>query len=139
MRFSLPSSETSKIFKTKLEEKSFEIVLEQVDKEKSHLFHDLDKLEELYLIENIAKFREPAFRIHLLGHAFGKNRFNNFCMNIGEKPISKHASTEEKQEFVNRIASFEWGDNDQTHAFVNSFELDEGTVPSQKNIEKEKS
>ena len=40
MRFSLPSSETSKIFKTKLEEKSFEIVLEQVDKEKSHLFHD---------------------------------------------------------------------------------------------------
>ena len=76
MKFSLPSSETSKIFKTKLEEKSFEIVLEQVDKEKSHLFHDLDKLEELYLIENVAKFREPAFRIHLLGHAFGKNRFN---------------------------------------------------------------
>ena len=58
-------------------------------------------------------------------------------MNIGEKPVSKHASTKEKQEFVNRIASFEWGDNDQTHAFVNSFELDEGIIPSQKNIEKD--
>lgn len=135
MKFNLPSADISKIFKTDLEANNFVKVLEQVDKEKISIFKDLDKLEELYLIENIAKFKEPGFRIYLLGHAFGNNRFNNFCYKIGENLVSKNAPDKEKQEFVNKIASFEWGDNDQTRAFVDVFELDEGIIPSQKIIE----
>ena len=135
MKFNLPSADISKIFKTDLEANNFEKVLEQVDKEKISIFKDLDKLEELYLIENIAKFKDPGFRIYLLSHAFGNNRFNNFCYKIGENLVSKNAPDKEKQEFVNKIASFEWGDNDQTRAFVNVFELDEGIIPSQKIIE----
>jgi len=136
MKFNLPSSETSKLFETDTEATNFQKVLEQIDKEKMSIFRDLDKLEELYLIQNLAKLKDPAFRIYLLTHAFGNREFNNFCSKIGTT-ISKNSSNIEKQEFVNRISSFEWADNEKTRAFVSAFEFDEGIIPSPKDIEKD--
>jgi len=136
MKFNLPSSDTSKLFKTDTEATNFQKVLEAIDKEKMSIFRDLDKLEELYLMQNLAKLKDPAFRIYLLTHAFGNREFNNFCSKIGTT-ISKNSSNIEKQEFVNRISSFEWADNEKTRAFVSAFEFDEGIIPSPKDIEKD--
>ena len=122
MKFNLPSSDTSKLFKTDTEATNFQKVLEAIDKEKMSIFRDLDKLEELYLMQNLAKLKDPAFRIYLLTHAFGNREFNNFCSKIGTT-ISKNSSNIEKQEFVNRISSFEWADNEKTRVFVSAFEF----------------
>lgn len=139
MKFDLPSSDTSNLFETKLETTNFKKILQQVDKDQISIFRDLDKLEEIYLLQNIDKFKKKDFRIYLLSHAFGNNKFKNFCIKIEESIISKNSSNSEKQKFVNKIASFNWGDNPQTHAFIDAFGLDASIIPkeiiSNENIE----
>ena len=133
MKFNLPSSETSNLFETKLETTNFEKILQHVDREQLSIFRDLDKLEEIYLLLNIDKFEKKEFRIHLLNHAFGNTKFKKFCLQINQSIISKNSSDLEKQKFVNKIATFDWADNFHTHAFVESFDLDEGIIPKEKS------
>ena len=46
MKFSLPTSTTSELFKTNLEKENFEKILEEFN-DKYNIFRDPDKLEEL--------------------------------------------------------------------------------------------
>ena len=91
MKFSLPTSTTSELFKTNLEKENFEKILEEFN-DKYNIFRDPDKLEELFLLKNIEKLKEKEFRIFLLTHAFGNNKFKKFCSEIGETLISKNAN-----------------------------------------------
>ena len=50
MKFNLPSSDTSKLFKTDTEATNFQKVLEQIDKEKMSIFRDLDKLGSFHIL-----------------------------------------------------------------------------------------
>ncbi len=138
-KFNLPSSETSNLFETKIELDNFESLLHTLDKDQMSIFRDLDKLEEVYLLQKTEEFKQKEFRIHLLTHAFGNNRFNLFCTKINQIKNIKNSSDKEKLEFVKKISSFEWGDNPETIAFVDSFELDNSVIPKKsfffKNVE----
>ena len=138
-KFNLPSSETSNLFETKIEVENFEKLLRALDKDQISIFRDLEKLEEVYLLQNIDEFKKEEFRIHLLTYAFDNNRFRLFCTKINQTINMKNSSDEEKQKFVKKIASFEWGDNPETMTFIDSFELDGSLVPkdvfSFKNVE----
>jgi DNA repair protein RadD len=123
MKFSLPTSTTSELFKTNLEKENFEKILEEFN-DKYNIFRDPDKLEELFLLKNIEKLKEKEFRIFLLTHAFGNNKFKKFCSEIGETLISKNANNEDKKKFVEKICTFEWGDNKITKKFLECFDLE---------------
>ena len=123
-RFNLPSSETSKIFKTRLEAQNFDRILREIDKEQLSLFRDLGKLEEVFLFQNVDEFQKKEFRINLLKYAFGNERFLKFCQKINQKIDMVNSTDVEKLDFVKKIASFEWDDNEITNSFLNSFELD---------------
>jgi len=127
-KFNLSTSVTSKIFKTSDEQKSFEKVLEAIAPDELSIFRDPEKLEEIFLIQNIHTLKNKQFRIKLLEGAFGTRRFNNFLSKLGITPISTKASESQKQKFCDKISSFDWKDNEQTRAFVEAFEL-EGSIP----------
>ena len=50
----------------------------------------------LYLIQNLARLKDPAFRIYLLTHAFGNRGFNNFCGKIGTTISNNESNIETK-------------------------------------------
>ena len=129
MRFGLPSSTLTQLFKTEHERKSFDKLLQQADEEQISIFRDLDKLEDLYIIDNYGKLNNKDFRKQLLLCAIGNKFFNNFCKSIGKPLVSSKMSLQEQENYVNEINSFEWANNDTTRAFVNSFELSESVIP----------
>lgn len=127
MRFNIPSSEASKLFDTSEESKKFEKILEDVDGEKLSIFKDLEKLEDVFISLNIGKIKKKEFRESLLKYAFGNNKFKKYCSMINE--IINNNDTEiNKKKFIKKISNFQWGDNIQTRAFVESFELDESLI-----------
>lgn len=128
-KFNLLASVTSKIFKTSDEVKNFEKVLEAIAPDELSIFRDPEKLEEIFLIQNINKLKNKQFRIKLLEGSFGTKRFYNFLSKINTPSISMNATESQKQKFINSIASFEWKNNKQTLAFVEAFEL-EGAIPT---------
>jgi len=136
-KFNLSSSFTSKLFKKSDELTNFEKILQALDKDGENIFRDLDKLEELFLNLNPQKFREKKFRFLLLKSAFGSRRFDKFVLSSGFTPISKNLSIKQKEKFVNKIASFEWKNNDKVRSFVRIFELDEGIIPLETKIQKD--
>ncbi|RZD42267.1 MAG: hypothetical protein CXT78_09705 [Thaumarchaeota archaeon] len=133
-RFDLPISETSNLFKTKIEEDNFQALLHSLDPEKLNLFRDPDKLEEVYLHNKINEFTDKKFRIHALTCAFGNSNFRKYCNNINKTINFKNSSIKERQEFVKEIASFEWGNNEQTLSFVESFDLKDFTTHDKSKI-----
>ncbi len=133
-RFDLPISETSNLFKTKIEEDNFQALLHSLDPEKLSLFRDPDKLEEVYLHNKINEFTDKKFRIHALTCAFGNSNFRKYCNNINKTINFKNSSIKERQEFVKEIASFEWGNNEQTLSFVESFDLKDFTTHDKSKI-----
>ena len=139
MKFGLPLSTITTIFKTNDERNSFDKMLKHIDEDQISIFRDPDKLEQLYIIDNYEKLNNKDFREKLLWHAIGNKFFNNFTNKIGKGIISSNMTEAQQQNFVNDVNSFEWGHNDTTRAFVNSFELDESIIPPEptqvKNIE----
>ena len=129
-RFDLPISETSNLFETKLEEDNFQALIHSIDSEKLSLFRDPDKLEEVYLHKITNEFEDKKFRIHILGCAFGNSKFVKYCNSIGKTINFKSSSIKERQEFVKEIASFEWGNNNETLKFLESFDLEGITTQS---------
>jgi len=133
-RFDLPISETSNLFETKLEEDNFQALLRSIDPEKLSLFRDPDKLEEVYLRNKINEFTDKKFRINALTCAFGNLKFRKYCNNINKTINFKNSSIKERQEFVKQIASFEWGNNEQTLSFLESFDLKDFTTQDESKI-----
>lgn len=129
-KFNLRTSFTRRIFETYAEEDSFEKLLKAISPDQLSIFRDPEKLEELFLTLNIHKLKNKQFRKKLLDGAFGTQRFNNYVSKIGLKNISRTSTESQKQKFIEKIAKFDWKNNEQTHSFVNSFELDEGSIPS---------
>ena len=127
VRFDLPLSQTSNLFKTKVEEDNFQNLLHIIEPDKLSLFRDPDKLEEIYLRDNINSFSDKNFRVNALKCAFGNPSFKKYCNRINNTINFKNASDEEKEKFVKEVSSFEWGNNDQTLAFLESFDLIEFT------------
>ena len=70
-KFNLFSSVTNELFSSSDEQKNFEAVLKAIDPDKIPLFRDDEKLEEVFLNNNIHKFAEKKFRVKLLEGAFG--------------------------------------------------------------------
>lgn len=134
-KFNLFSSVTSKIFKTRDEKKNFEEVLKKISPNTVSIFNDEDKLEEIFLVQNIHKLKNKNFRKILLEGAFGTRRFNNYVSKLNIKPISKTDSDFKKNKFIDIISTFEWKNNSQTNAFIDSFNLDKGAIPSTKKEE----
>jgi DNA repair protein RadD len=129
-KFNLGISVTNKIFSTKEEEKNFNKLLEEINPLELSIFREPEKLEKLFLSVNTHKLKNSQFRKKLIEGSFGTQRCQNFISKLGIKSISLQSSESQKQIFFNKINSFDWNDNKQTHAFVDSFELDGGCIPS---------
>jgi DNA repair protein RadD len=134
--FNLPLSEISNLFETDVELNNFNSILKSIETDQIHILRNPEKLEEIYLYQNIDKFKKKEFRIHLLTNAFNNNKFKNFCAKINQTMNFKNASDKEKKEFIKKIASFEWENNDKTLAFVESFNLDKSLIPQKSNSSK---
>ena len=52
MKFGLPLSTITTIFKTNDERNSFDKMLKHIDEDQISIFRDPDKLEQLYIIDN---------------------------------------------------------------------------------------
>jgi len=133
-KFNLFSSVTNELFSSSDEQKNFEAVLKAIDPDKIPLFRDDEKLEEVFLNNNIHKFAEKKFRVKLLEGAFGTKRFNDYVFKRGLKLIPKSSTDKEKVDFLEKIEDYTWTDNQPTQIFIDSFELGNGFIPK-KTIE----
>jgi DNA repair protein RadD len=137
-KFNLRTSITSKVFKNPEMLDEYSHILEELDPEQLSILHDDVKLEELYITQNSHKFKEKKFRISLLEGSFGQRNFNTFCQKIGIKSISLNASESQKKKFIEKLAQFQWSNDNTTRQFIEAFDLDEGFIPlgkKEKNIE----
>ena len=129
-RFNLSLTDSAKIFKSDTESKNLQRLLKSLDAEQINLLQDPDKLEELYLIDRVNDLQKVEFRIELLSYSFGKPKFKKFCQKINQFINVNNSSIAERKQFVKKIASFNWGDNLETHSFIESFELQDIAVIS---------
>ncbi|MCV0411382.1 DEAD/DEAH box helicase [Nitrosarchaeum sp.] len=136
-RFNLSPIISSKIFLSKEEKDEFNAIRNLLKNDTVDILLDPEICEELYLNLNPKKFKDKNFRIKLLRGAFGNKQFSNFVSKSNLKMISKTSPTSQKEKFVNKIAMFQWGDNDITKAFVNAFELDLGLIPENNEQKKD--
>lgn len=128
-RFNLFSSITSQLFKTSDEQRNFEDILRTIAPDQISIFRDPEKLEEVFLNQNIHRFVEKKFRVRLLEGAFGTKKFNDYLFKIGVEPIQKNSSDDEKMKLLEKIEAYDWRDNERTRIFVEIFGLDDGVIP----------
>ena len=131
-KFNIRTAITSKVFKNSEMVEEYSRILEELDPDQLSILYDDVKLEELYIAQNSHKFKEKKFRVLLLEGSFGQRNFNTFCQKIGITSIPRNTSESQKKKFIEKIAQFQWSNDNTTRQFIEAFDLDEGFIPLSK-------
>lgn len=108
---------------------SWDFLLNQIKPENvTPIYQDRKLLSALHHALNIDKYSQIKFRQELFEYAPDKRIFQ-FAKEILEtKPTYDET---QNREFRHKLASFSWGNNDETRKFIEIFEYEENLLPSE--------